>query len=65
MAKPSVRFEQDGGYWVAERECVGFMGQTALGIVEFLIAREAFVEMLNPDLDGIDSETAIEAFIRE
>jgi hypothetical protein len=63
MAKPSVIFEQDGGYWVAERECVGFMGQTALGTVEFLITSAALAEMLNPDLDGIDSETAIEVFL--
>jgi hypothetical protein len=63
MAKPSVIFEQDGGYWVAERECVGFMGQAPLGTVEFLITSEALAEMLNPDLDGIDSETALEVFI--
>jgi hypothetical protein len=63
MAKPSVIFEQDGGYWVTERECVGFMGQTALGTVEFLITSEALAEMLNTDLEGIDSETALEVYI--
>jgi hypothetical protein len=52
MAKPSVIFEQDGGYWVAERDSVGFTGQTALGMVEFLITSAALAEMLNSDLDG-------------
>ncbi|MDB5713370.1 MAG: hypothetical protein JWO15_767 [Sphingomonadales bacterium] len=63
MAKPSVIFEQVGEYWVAERECVGFMGQTALGTVKFLITSEALAEMPNPELDGIDSETALEVLI--
>lgn len=63
MAKPSVWFEGGDGYWVAERECVGFTGMTDLGLVEFLITSEALAEMLNPELDGIDIETAIEAFI--
>lgn len=63
MAKPSVWFEGGDGYWVAERECVGFTGLTNLGPVEFLITSEGLAEMLNPDLDGIDSETAIEVFI--
>jgi hypothetical protein len=39
------------------------MGQTARGTVEFLITSEALAEMLNPDLDGIDNETALEVFI--
>ena len=62
MARPSVRFERDNGYWVAERECVGFVGETALGIVEFLITTEALTYLLNPDLDGIDSEMALETY---
>ena len=33
MAKPSVTFELGGGYWVAERQSVGFEGLTALGPV--------------------------------
>jgi hypothetical protein len=63
MGKPSVRFDGGDGHWVAERECVGFAGTTDLGLVEFLITSEALAEMLDPDLDGIDSETAIEVFI--
>jgi hypothetical protein len=51
------------GYWVAERDSVGFMGMTDLGPVEFLITSEALAWLVNPDLDGIDYETAIEAFI--
>lgn len=62
MARTSVRFERGDGYWVAERDSVGFVGQTDLGPVEFLITAEALANMLNPDLDGIDSETAIETF---
>lgn len=63
MAKPSVWFDGDDGHWVAERECVGFTGTTDLGLVEFLITSDALAEMLNPNLDAIDSETAIEVFI--
>lgn len=62
MAKPSVTFELGGGYWVAERQSVGFEGLTALGPVEFLITREALEQMLNPDLDGIDGDYALEIF---
>lgn len=62
MAEPSVRFEGGDAEWVAERESVGFMGMTALGEVEFLITRDALAYLLNPDLDEIDSETAIETF---
>jgi len=63
MAKPSVRFELDGGHWVADRDSVGFVGVTDLGEVEFLITSEALAEMLDPELVGIDSETAMETFI--
>lgn len=62
MAQASVRFERGDSYWVPERDSVGFTGETALGLVEFLITAEALAHMLNPDLDGIDSETAIETF---
>jgi len=63
MAKSSVRFERGDGYWVAERDSIGFTGATDLGPVEFLITSEALAEMLNPELEGIDSETAVEVFI--
>jgi hypothetical protein len=63
MARSSVRFKQGDGYWVAERDSVGFSGQTDLGPVEFLITSEALAYMLNPDLDVIDSEAAVETFI--
>lgn len=62
MAKPSVWFDGGDGHWVPARECVGFTGTTALGLVEFLITSEALAELLDPNLDGIDSETAIEVF---
>ena len=48
--------------WVAERESVGFIGVTDLGEVEFLITADALAELLDPELDGIDAETALEAF---
>ena len=63
MAQPSVRFELGDGEWVAERDSVGFVGLTALGPVEFLITRDALAYLLNPDLDEIDRETAIETFL--
>ena len=63
MAQASVRFELGGWEWVAERESVGFVGQTALGEIEFLITSEALVELLNPDLGAIDGDMAIEIFI--
>ncbi|MDB5703459.1 MAG: hypothetical protein JWN66_575 [Sphingomonas bacterium] len=62
MVRPSVMFELGGGYWVAERQSVGFTGKTDLGEVEFLITSEALEQMLNPDLDGIDGEYALEIF---
>lgn len=62
MAGPSVRFEPGDADWVSERDSVGFPGLTALGPVEFLITRDALAFLLNPDLDEIDSETAIETF---
>jgi hypothetical protein len=63
MAKPSVSFELGDGYWVAERDSVGFTGTTDLGLVEFLITSEALAQLLDPELDSIDRETAIEVFI--
>ena len=50
MAKSSVRFERGDGYWVAERDSIGFTGTTDFGPVEFLITSEALAEMLNPEL---------------
>lgn len=63
MGRPSVRFEMGDYEWVAERDSVGFIGATDLGEVEFLITADALAELLNPELDAIDSETAIEVFV--
>ncbi|TCP66212.1 DUF1488 family protein [Sphingomonas sp. PP-CE-1G-424] len=63
MVKSSVRFERGDGYWVAERDSIGFTGTTEFGPVEFLITSEALAEMPNPALEGIDPETAVEVFI--
>lgn len=60
--RPSVRFEGGDGVWVAERDSVGFVGTTDRGDVEFLITADALAELIDPELDGIDSETAMEAF---
>ena len=49
--------------WVAERDSVGWVGTTDLGEVEFLITADALAELLNPELDAIDPETAIEVFV--
>jgi hypothetical protein len=62
MAEPSVRFEPGDAVWVSERDSVSFAGLTALGPVDFLITRDALAYILNPDLDEIDSETAVETF---
>ncbi|TPG14681.1 DUF1488 family protein [Sphingomonas koreensis] len=62
MARHSVTFEPGGGAWVPERQSVGFTGMTDLGPVDFLITSEALEEMLNPDLDGIDGDYALEIF---
>jgi hypothetical protein len=62
MARSSVRFETGDSTWVMERDSVGFMGQTDLGPVEFLITAEALAHLRDPDLDGIDWETALETF---
>jgi hypothetical protein len=62
MAQPSVRFEGGSGIWIAERESVGFVGTTDLGDVEFLITADALAELIDPALDGIDPETAMEGF---
>lgn len=48
---------------VAERDSVGFVGATDLGEVEFLITVDALAELLNPELDAIDPDTAIEVFV--
>ena len=63
MARSSVGFEMGDYEWVAERDCVGFVGMTDLGEVEFLITADALAELLNPELDAIDPETAIEVFV--
>lgn len=63
MRERSVNFELEGGYWVPDRQSVGFTGMTQFGPVEFLITSEALAELLNPELDGIDSEFALEIFI--
>jgi hypothetical protein len=63
MGRPSVQFEPGDAEWVAERSSVGFGGRTDLGPVEFLITRDALAYLRNPDLDDIDSETAIETFL--
>ncbi|WP_161731807.1 DUF1488 family protein [Sphingobium yanoikuyae] len=63
MTKTSVQFEMGNYEWVSERESVGFLGMTDLGEVPFLITSDALCEMLNPELDGIDSETALETFM--
>lgn len=51
-----------GGVWTPERDSVSFTGTTDLGPVEFLITSAALSQMLNPDLDVIDREMAIEVF---
>ena len=61
--RPSVRFQLDGGSWVAERDIVGFAGETDLGPVEFLITSEALAQLLNPEFESLDRETALETFI--
>jgi hypothetical protein len=58
----SVRFEGGDGQWVGERDCVGFVGTTDLGEVEFLITADALAELVDPTLEGIDPQTAMEAF---
>ena len=62
MASASVRFEAGDYAWLAERNGVLFPGYTDLGMVEFLITREALAEFVDPDLDAIDSDTAIETY---
>jgi hypothetical protein len=62
VASASVGFEVGGGEWVAERDSVGFVGTTDLGEVEFLITTGALAELVDPDLDGLDPESAVEAF---
>lgn len=63
MTSASIRFELGEYEWLAERNGVLFLGHTDLGVVEFLITGEALVELLNPELDGLDSDTAIETYI--
>lgn len=62
MSKASITFERGGSSWIPDRQSVSFMGVSALGPVEFLITREALEQLLNPDLDGIDGEYALEIF---
>lgn len=62
MPHASVRFEHEDGQWIAERDSVGFVGVTDFGEVEFLITADALAKLLDPNLDGIGSETAMEAF---
>lgn len=63
MASASVRFVLGEYEWLAERNGVLFIGHTDLGMVEFLITSEALAEFINPDLEGIDSDTAIETYV--
>ena len=63
MVRPSVRFELGGGSWVAERDSVGFTGETDLGPVDFLITSEALAQLLNPEFESLDRETALETFV--
>lgn len=63
MAHPIARFELGDYQWVGEGDSVSFVGMTDLGEVEFLITVEALAELLNPELDGIDPETALETFV--
>jgi hypothetical protein len=60
MPRASVRFEGGDRKWIVERDSVGFVGTTDIGEVEFLITADALAELV--DLDGIDAETAMEAF---
>ena len=63
MATASVRFELGEYEWLAERNGILFLGHTDLGMVEFLITSEALVELIDPDLEGIDRDTAIETYL--
>ncbi len=63
MASASVRFELGEYEWLAERHGVLFLGHTDLVMVEFLITSEALAEFINPDFEGIDSDTAIETYV--
>lgn len=62
-ARPSVRFQLDGGIWVEERESVGFTGETDFGLVEFLVTNEVLAQLLDPDFDVLDRDTALETFV--
>jgi hypothetical protein len=62
VTQPSVRFELGEASWVAERDGVEFPGLTELGPVDFLITRDALAYLAGPDLDEIESETALETF---
>jgi len=63
MAAASVRFELGEYEWLPERNGILFLGHTDLGVVEFLVTSEALAELLNPNLEAIDSDTAIEAYV--
>ncbi|MDO6414110.1 DUF1488 family protein [Sphingomonas sp. BIUV-7] len=59
----SVRFEAGDWQWLPEREGMLFVGETGMGLVEFLITIEALAELFDPTVEAIDRETAIETFI--
>lgn len=63
MAQASVHFTL--GVWerVTERESVGLVGETDLGVADLLITSEAPAELLNLELLLIDRKTAIETFV--
>lgn len=62
MARHSVRFVTGDSYWLQDREGIGFVGKTDLGQVEFIITSAALAQMLNPDFEILDAETALEVF---
>ena len=45
------------------RDSVGFTGTTDLGPVEFLITSAALAQLLNPEFESLDRETALETFV--
>lgn len=49
--------------WLPERKGVLFLGFTDEGLVSTLITGEALIELLNPDLDDVGDNTAIETYI--
>ena len=49
--------------WVAERDSVGFIGETNLGPAKFLMTSEALAQMLDPEFESLDRVTALETFV--